>query len=378
MRPLSVYKYYSNNKKRFLSIFISVTLSVILLYTIQMVIFSSFRTGYHIVVEPKTFFSTIYMKGEVLDEGIIHSIERVDGVDKVLPLILDNININAGLGSNYGTAVYSLDTDAIPEIMDLMGMKLIEGSLPAYHNEIVLHRQVAANKKLKVGDYIGRLLSKKETLPGCYKIVGIVDGPSIVSFAPIEYYMEAYRLPYEYIYGGLILPRKGALNEMNAKLDALQPSNYQIDTLTVEQAWQDEYTTKISVLVSTIDIFIILIVSSCIGFLCYIYFSQRRSEFGLLWALGFSRQQVINRAFAEVNGINLLGYVFGVILALLIGVFLNFIYFIPIGDSLKLFDIRYFLGAACSPIFVALFSLIPVWRMLKKLDPISIIDGTMV
>lgn len=377
MKPLSIYKYYSNNKKRFLSIFISVTLSVILLYTIQMVIFSSFRTGYNTAVEPKTYFSAIYMKGEVLNEGIINSIERIDGVDKVIPLILDNITINAGIGSNYGTAVLSLETKTIPQIMDLMGLKLVEGVLPAYDNEIVVHRQVAANKNLKVGDYIGRLVSKKETLPGSYKIVGIIDGSSIVSFAPIEYYMNTFHLPYKYIYGGLILPKEGALNEMNEKLDALEPSNYQIDTLTVEQTWQDDYTAKISILISTVDIFIILIVSSCIGFLCYIYFSQRRSEFGLLWALGFSRQQVINRAFAEVNGINLLGYVFGVIIASLIGLFLNCIYFNPIGDPLKLFDVRYFLGAACSPIFVALFSLIPVWRMLKKLDPISIIDGTM-
>jgi putative ABC transport system permease protein len=342
-----------------------------------MVIFSSFRTGYNIAVEPRNYYSAVYPKGELLTPGIIRSIERVEGVDKVIPCVFDNTNISAGIGSNYNTSVLSLETNTIPEMMELLGLTLTEGTLPSYTNQIVLHAQVAANKNLKVGDLIGRLLSKKETLPGCYKIVGIIDGPAVVSFAPIEYYINTYRLSYEYIYGGIILPEEGALDRMNERLDAILPSDYQIDTLTVQQAWQDDYTTKISVLMSTIDIFILLIVSSCIGFLCYIYFSQRRSEFGLLWALGFSRQQVINRAFAEVNGINLLGYVFGVIISLLVGVFLNYVYFKPIGDPLNLIDVKCFLGAACSPIFVTLFSLIPVWRMLKKLDPITIIDGTM-
>jgi putative ABC transport system permease protein len=260
-------------------------------------------------------------------------------------------------------------------MMELMDLKLIKGNMPTEINDIILHKQVAVNKKLEINDFIGRRISKQETLPEVYHIVGIIDGSSVVSFAPIDFYLDFYQLPYEYLYGGIILPKEGELDKMNQALDTLEPSNYQIDTLTIQEAAAEENITKIGILVSAINIFIILIVSSCIGFLCYIYFSQRRSEFGLLWALGYSRQQVINRAFAEVNGINLAGYIMGILISLLIGVILNYSYYIPSGDYLQIIDIRCFLGAACSPIFVTLFSLIPIWRMLKKLDPISIIDG---
>jgi putative ABC transport system permease protein len=312
-----------------------------------------------------------------LNENIINTISKVDGVDKVIPCVFDWTSIDVGLGTNYATSILSLEMDTIPKMMELMDLKLIKGTMPIEINDIILHKQVAINKKLVIDDFIGRRISKQETLPEVYHIVGIIDGPSVVSFAPIDFYMDFYQLPYEYLYGGIILPKEGELDKMNQALDTLEPSDYQIDTLTIQEAAAEENITKIGILVSAINIFIILIVSSCIGFLCYIYFSQRRSEFGLLWALGFSRQQVINRAFTEVNSINLIGYIIGILMSLFIGVILNYSYYIPSGDYLKIIDIRCFLGAACSPIFVTLFSLVPVWRMLKKLDPISIIDGTM-
>ncbi len=259
MKPLSVYTYYTNNKKKFLSIFISILLSVLLIYTIQMIILSSFNTGYHIAVEPKTTFSTISPKGEILNRAIINSVKQVKGVKEVVPCIFESISINAGIGSNYGTNVFNLGTERIPEFLEMMGLELIEGKLPSYTNQIVLHKQVAANKNLKIGDAIGRLVSRKYTLPGRYQIVGIIDGPSIVSFAPIEYYISAYSLPYEYIYGAILLPEENSLDIMNAELDAMYLPNYNIDTLNVEIAWQKDYTTKIGVLITVINFFIILI-----------------------------------------------------------------------------------------------------------------------
>lgn len=376
MKPLSILKYYNNNKKRFISIFISSALSVILIYTTQMIIFSSYNFGIQSSVEPKEHYSTVSPKGEPLSMATIYTISNTEGVDKVIPCVFDNTTIYAGIGSNIGTSVLSLEYDAIPEMMRLLNLKLIEGKLPTKNNDIIIHKRVAENKNLKIGDYIGRLESKKESLPGRYEIVGIIDGPSILSFAPIDYYLDNYHWPHSYFYGGIILPKEGQLDKMNQQLDNMNPANYQIDTLNIQKAWEKDTTSKINILVSTINIFIILIVSSCIGFLSYIYFSQRRSEFGLLWALGFSRQQVINRAFAEVNGINLVGFFFGIMISLLIGLLLNLVYFTPLGDSLDIFDIKFLLGAACSPILVTLFSLIPIWRMLKKLDPVTIIDGT--
>lgn len=376
MGPLSIFKYYYNNKKkRFLSIFISVTLSVLLLYTIQMVIFSSFNSGYNLSVEPKKYYSVIIPKGEVLNKKIITSIAATEGVDRIIPCVFDYTTFKAGIGSNYSSAILSLGKDDITYIMDLLKLKLINGRLPRSGNEIVLHKQVAKNKNYKIGDYIGRMVSKDESLPGMYLIVGIIDGKSMVSFAPIERYINVYNLPYEYIYGGIILPKSDSLPEMNAALESMQPDNFQIDTLNIRLDWQQDYTSKINVLLTVISTLVIIIVSSCIGFLCYIYFTQRRSEFGLLWAIGFSRQQVINRAFAEVNGINIIGFLCGLLLSFLAGLILNYGYFIPIGDPLQVVNAQYMLGAACSPIFVTLFSLVPIWRMLKKLDPISIIEG---
>ncbi len=377
MKPLSILKYYQNNRKRFLSVLISVTLSVILLYIVQMVIYSSFRLGHHLYTEPRKYFSTISPKGEVLNRSIITTIEHTEGVGRVIPCVFDSTSVRAGIGSNYAAMIYSIEPEEITKMMELLDLKLESGRLPEAGNEIVLHKQVAANKGLKIGDIIGRMVSKEETLPGVYHIVGILEGKHILSFAPIKQYINTYHLPYEYIYGGIIFPESGALDEMNQALESMVPSNYQINTINTEKAWLKNSEAKVELFITLVCTFIIIIVSSCIGFLCYIYFTQRRSEFGLLWAIGYSRQKVINRAFAEINGINLLGFALGILLSILTGIILNITYFKPIGDSLEIINLRYILGAACSPLFVTLFSLIPVWRMLKKLDPISIIDGSM-
>jgi putative ABC transport system permease protein len=340
-----------------------------------MVVFSSFGTGNHIAVEPKKYYSSIMPKGEWLTESVIDEISRMEGVDRVLPCAFDYTNINTGLGSNFATLILSLKNKDITYMMDLLGLKLVEGKLPAEGTDIVIHKQVATYKKLKVGDFIGREISKEESIQGIYKIVGIIDGKSVMSFARLEQYMAVFHMSYDYIYGGIILPKENSLDIMNASLDVLGPSDYQIDTLNNQLAWQEQYTTKINVLISVISTFIIMIVSSCIGFLCYIYFNQRRNKFGLLWAIGYSRQQVINRAFAEINLINLSGYFFGILFSCLAGLLLDAVYFKPLGDPLCIVNLPAALGAACSPIFVTLFSLIPIWRMLKKLDPITIIEG---
>jgi ABC-type lipoprotein release transport system permease subunit len=334
--------------------------------------------NYNASVEPSKYFSIVRPNGRVLNKSDEEMFKINENIESVLPCIYEYTSFRSNIGLSFGTLILSLDKQDISSMMKLMDLKVVDGTLPRPGSyEIVLHQQLAKNKGLKIGDYIGRLIDKTEALPASYKIVGLIDGASIVNFAPLETYMNNIYLDYEYTYGALLIPKEGRLQLMNEFLNSLPPLNLAIHNYITYSKEFNSSLLRVDTLFSLINILLIIIVSFCTAFLYYIYFSQRRSELGLLWSLGFSRQQVINRAFMEVSTTNILGYVLGILISIVCGVLLNSLYLDPLGQPLDILNNKLLLQTLCVPIFVILFSIIPVWRMLKTLDPISIIEGVM-
>jgi hypothetical protein len=60
---------------------------------------------------------------------------------------------------------------------------------------------------------------------------------------------------------------------------------------------------------------------------------------------------------------------------LLCGWVLNHFIYMERGLPLVLWDQSYIFRLLATPLVVTLISLLPVWRMLKKVDPITIIEG---
>ena len=378
MWPLSIFNYYKNNIKKFFSVLIPVSLSIFLIYIVHGLIYSSFTPNYNSSVEPSRYFSIVRPNGRILDRYDIEMFNINENVASVLPCIYEYTSFKSNIGLSFGTMILSLDKGDIPNLMELMNLKIVDGTLPRPGRyEIVLHQQLAKNRGLKIGDYIGRLIDKTEGLPASYRIVGLIDGTSIVNFASLETYISNINLNYEYTYGAVVIPKEGKLQPMNEFLNSLPPLNLAIHNHITYTKEYNSSLARIDTLFSLINVMLIVIVSFCTAFLYYIYFSQRRSEIGLLWSLGFSRQQVINRAFLEVSTTNILGYILGVLISIVCGVLVNILYLDPLGQPLEIFNSKLMLQTLCVPIFVILFSIIPIWRMLKKLDPISIIEGVM-
>lgn len=376
MNPLSIIKYYFNNKKKFLSVFISIALSTFLLYTVQILINSAFLTTYNAFVEPQKYYSSITNKGRLLDEKVLDQIKSMEGVEKVIPWVFRYTNFFSSIGGNTGTKVFTVKQSDMAELMSRFKLTLKAGRLPeAGTREIAIHYLLARNKNLKIGDKIGSNLDKEEIIPGERTIVGLIDGKSIVSFDSLETWLNDNQIDFEYMLGMIILPKNGYSQQLNRELESLNLPGLEVRTFNTVNIQNIRDSESIKIILTFISILVIVIVSFCTGFLCFIYFSQRRSEFGLLNAIGYSKQQVINRAFGEISGINLIGFIAGILLSLLAGVLIDFVSYAPRGQILEVWDLRNVMKAACVPIFVTLFSIVPVWRMLKKLDPITIIEG---
>lgn len=131
---------------------------------------------------------------------------------------------------------------------------------------------------------------------------------------------------------------------------------------------------NIHLLITAVCMTVIVIVSLCVGFLCYIYFMQRQHEYGLLWAIGYTRQQVINRAFAEIGLMNGFGFTVGITISLIVGWIMKTAFYQTFGEVLTLLNPDSLFISACLPICSTFFSLVPIWRLLKKTDPVHIME----
>ncbi|MDP4180363.1 MAG: ABC transporter permease [Bacillota bacterium] len=377
MNPLSIIRYYLNNKKRFISIVIVIALSVLLLYTIQMLLKSTDHAAYVVSVEPKKFFSSVGINETVLDKDIVNDLKKQNFAEKVLPAAVVKTNFTISFSPPQGAPIFMLKENDIHQLMGRMNLKLVKGNLPKPgRHEVIIHRNISNNKKLKIGDKVGSKLDKDEWLEGEYEVVGIFEGSSVLGFSLLDDYMNDKHIRYEYI-DAVIIPKKNKLEALNNYLESLPShdgklwiSTYDSTKRSLENVMESVY-----MLLTTVNIMVIAIVSICIGFLCYIYFYQRRNEFGLLNAIGYTRQQIINRAFAEVCGMNIIGFILGLILSMIVGNLLNIFLFAPKGQPLQLWDFDYITKTFCIPLFSILFGIIPVWRMLKRLNPIAIIEG---
>lgn len=376
MRPLSILKYYCNNRKKFIIVVFAVFLSVFLLYFIQMLVDAVYNISYYAFVEPQRYYSSINAQANLLDDRLIDEVKNHPSVEKVIPWVFRYTNFYAGIGENTGTKVFTVERDTMEELMSVLHVKLREGRLPMPgEDEIALHYLVAVNKGLKIGDKIGSNVAKNEILKGEYTVVGFIEGKSIVSIFPLETWQKDYPNLNPYKSGLIILPKAGQMEKLNRFLEALPAQGVEVRTLNIVEKQNASSAEGTNMLLTVISLSVIIIVSVCTGFLSYISFYQRRSEFGLLSAIGYTNQQIINKAFLEVGGMNAAGFVLGLIACMAAGAALNKYVYIQRGQLLEVFKLDYVIKASCIPLLGVLFSVVPVWRMLKTLEPVSIIEG---
>lgn len=360
--------------------FITIFLAVFLLYTMHMLVSSLSYSLYASWSRPMEHFSLVLPVSEErpLEQKVQDGIKGHAAVDSVIPMVLQGTDITNTFGGSSTTMALAVKGNDRESIMSELGLTLKDGKLPAAGTkEIAVHWRIATNKGWKIGDKIGSYVDKGERLPGQYTVVGLLDGPSMISFISLETYAAEHNLTDQDLYktGMLVLPKSEALESMNRYLADIPSYDAKVMSYDTEMADVNEILDSINTTMMIIEGMLIVVLSISVGLLSYIYFYQRHNEFGLLYAMGYTRGQVINRAVSEISGMNIAGFTIGILLALLGGLLLNEFVYIPQGQPLELWNWGYVLRTFSIPLFVMLFSIFPVWRMLSRLDPISIIEG---
>ncbi|MCX7747846.1 MAG: ABC transporter permease [Clostridia bacterium] len=374
MKPLSAVNYIKNNLSGIMPSFVSVLLSVILVYSITAVIQQFITYANCSYINPfKNFTYAAPARSSGLSDNVIALILKNDSVGRIYPTQCAWINIWHIL-TKEEAKIYSLREESISSMMELLDLKVAKGRLPSDgRNEIILHWRIAANNNLKIGDTIKKSdISNSQALVG-YTVVGTFDGEHYTGF----YTLRDFKLPDSKLYknGLLLVPKKGELSRLNEFLYSIAPSEIQLDSIDIG-------IDGTSFFICFANMIIIMVLSTILIVLCillaninYIQYYKRRKEFSLLYAIGYSRKEILLRYLRENVLICSGGYITGVLFSLFGIQIFNIIVWLPLGLDLPLWSTFHFSLTILIPIAVTIASIIPAVKMLKKIEAISILEG---
>lgn len=374
LNPLSAFTFHRRNKRRSLSIFVTICLMVFgihtMVSTLETLNDTVFANNQHL-----RKFSTVSPKVErSLDPAVVSQIKANPNVAKV---ILDNgfgIDIDL-IGGTTSFELLGVSEADMMEIMTLCDARLKEGELLRPRtNEIVLSEEIANSRGLRIGDKIGSPVNERDWMPTEFVLVGILEGDIRLGFVSYEF-LESHELYTPRRTSLIIVPREGKKAELDDFLEHTIASNRtRVWTYNRLVARMTRESRNIYLVVGIVDGIITAVITIAVGLLNYIYFTQRLEEFGVLQAIGHSRGMLIRRVFLETTVSVVIAWVVGGIFSLGAALWAREAIYEPRGLVLNLANYIPFLYTIPIPLAVIVFGTGTVAWTLSKLDPVSIVE----
>jgi ABC-type lipoprotein release transport system permease subunit len=378
VKPLSVGIYYRRHRRRGLTL-VGVMALMILGVAFPVFFFSP-------VTEVQKPFMLNYLRyasevrsglGNAVDPGVTAQIQAHPIVERVVPTILLELAISVPPVSESLVTIYGVTEQNLPYLVDLYGLKLQTGRLPRPHsNEIVLSESLAMNRSLGVGDAIGRPANERDQdIPTEMVVVGILTGgDTALGFASFEYLEshERYRTRSPHL---LVIPVEGR----KAELDHWLKENVH-STRTLVETYGDrlnsfqQATRNLLLLLVSVEGIIAAVAVIALAVLNYVFFTQRRGEFGILHAVGRSRSWLVLRTTRETLGVVVVAWLLGAAMCLASLLYGQANIYAPMGLSMDLANLTPWLFTLPIPMAVVAAGTGTISRMLRKLDPVSIVE----
>lgn len=376
MNPLSVFTYYLRNLLKLAPVFMVLALAV----------FGISLTG----VLTGSISAAAMSKVEVYRGAAMISPNPKDGRKSVDENIKGDLASNPNIAATYPTIrfstympnlagqtsahIYAVNNEVFPVLMDAFDLRLVAGRLPRIGtNEVALHKSLMGARGFKLGDTIDPANDDREFIPGKLEIVGVLDGPTTLSLASLEF-ISASQDFRGYPRSVLAIPRPGAQSAAEHDIASLDKDLVQPYTYSDQLAQFSQDFASMDTIVWAINSIVVLVLSLLAGLLNFIYFMDRMNEFGLLLGIGYARSFVIRRALVESLLLTVLAWGIGILFSQMIYTLLNVLVFEPRGVSLSVLNWHALQFTLPIPIMVGLFSAGTVLWQLRTLDPMQMIE----
>jgi ABC-type lipoprotein release transport system permease subunit len=266
-----------------------------------------------------------------------------------------------------------MDESNIKYIIDKMGLALSEGQ-PGKNDtkNIFINENIAKAFKVNIGDYID---PQKDSISGItekYRVCGIFKGDNVTAFIPIS--EEKLQTNPQFNEEYMVVFKTGKMEETNLFLRELKDENIKIVGFDEKVRFVTDIFKNYNSLINLMIILTIGFLSVVLGNHSYVHYIHRRREFGILKAMGFSKNKLLLKVGTEITLTTCTAMLLGTALLLLMEILLIRFYMLNIGLAPLSFKLDLILKLIPIPLSISIFTFIPVSRMIDKIDAITIIE----
>jgi ABC-type lipoprotein release transport system permease subunit len=323
-----------------------------------------------------------------LDPEIPAMIETHPAVNRVIPIAprYNMLKINIPPFNSVEASPFAVYHSDMIFLVDLYRLTIKAGYLPnPGTNEMVIPETLAKNRGLKVGDVIGDphhpAYPNAPSLETEFVISGIfANTPRSMdqnpwAFISLEYLeqVQAFELPE--VLPMIVVPQEGQKEALDNYLETeIGGMDASVVTQELEIARIEDTAKQDMLSIAMLEVGIAILAAIGLTIINYFFITQRRSEFGLLNALGFNHKTLVRRVFRETAF--LVGIAWGISVIVGLGglIFLRFVIFAPLGLSFNLVNITPWLFTLPIPIAVLVVTTGTLARTLYKFDPVAVIE----
>lgn len=326
-----------------------------------------------------------------VDPTILAQIKAHPAVAHVIPAKALGVRITIPPGIEWQTPVYAVREQELDLLLDVYGLRLDEGSLiQPRSDQLILTHALAQNRGVNVGDVVGEPVCERDGIPTEMHVVGLLKstGPALAE-------REGYDLPptprwagfasYEFVEDheryaavpthALIIPVEGRESEMEAWLEEnIDSPRAKVTTLgTSYREWRRTGQGYLLFLAIT-EVILAVVAAIALAILNYIFFTQRRDEFGTLHAVGHSRLRLTTRTLQESVSVVGVAWLIGAVLCMIGVLWTQASILAPVGMSIDLSSPVPWLFTLPIPLAVVTASVGTVAWALARLDPVAVIE----
>ncbi|GAB4143981.1 MAG: hypothetical protein OHK0017_02010 [Patescibacteria group bacterium] len=379
LNPLSIWKYYSRNLHKVIPLLAILALSNLAVTASAAIAGSMLRDIEKHSSLQDSFYTVRYQPLEAQNYNIKTLETKISALKNSEYYLKGKVrltNATTILGTA-GEWIFYFNKEDQQKFMQEIQWEVTEGRLPEKGSEdVALTEKLLLNKDLQIGSEFGNQLTKGEYLPGKHKISGKMKekGDLIGGIGSLES-LVAKQQDLDFTY--YIHPNEGAKEALQIELTNLEKEfpGIEVKTDKSEKELNDSQFELIRSLVWSLDILVMLVICMSVALLNIIYFMQRSQEFGVLSALGYTRNYLLWRTFKESVVVILVSWVLGIAMTEAIYAILNNFLFNPNGiEGLTVLEPGTIVFSFPVPLTVTIFSLATILWHFTRMDAVAIVE----
>jgi len=292
--------------------------------------------------------------------------------------LLDSRNCFMRVRTLIGPVPYHLRAARADEMEFLMARceaRVREGRLPKPGtSEVALHENLMRANDWQLGAEFGMEVSEDDWMPGRFRVVGVLEGPTPLGLASFEYLNN----PLVYAFSAklwerlIVVPRAGRVAPVNAFVRELKDVKSWDKARAVDEVSQG--FDRIILIFKFISALLIVVVSVTVGLIHNIFFGQRMDEFAILLAIGHTKRRLFGTVTMETAAIMAVSWAAGVALAFAVLWAFRAAVLLPRGIPLPVAQPLAVILSLSLPLVAQVFASWTVIGRLRRLDPVSIIE----